>query len=167
MRKYYIGIDNGTSGTIGIINNESGETLFVETPIKKEQSYTKKKQEISRVDFGKLMTFLMENTEPGQRFAVLERPMVNPQMFKTSGNALRCLEAQLILLEQLEIPFIYVDSKQWQRDLLPAGTKGSPELKKASKDIGGRLFPQHADLIRKHKDADGILLAEWARRQNY
>lgn len=61
---------------------------------------------------------------------------------------------------------MYCDSKHWQRILLPKGAKG-PELKKASMDIGCRLFPEHEKLIRKHKDADGLLIAEWARRENF
>ena len=59
---------------------------------------------------------------------------------------------------------MYVDSKDWQKVLLPKGTKGSDELKKASLDIGNRLFPQFAD--NKHKDRDGILIAEYGRRLN-
>ena len=50
--------------------------------------------------------------------------------------------------------------------MLPKGIEGSAELKKASKDIGCRLFPSQADLINKHKDADGLLIAEWARRES-
>jgi len=48
--------------------------------------------------------------------------------------------------------------------LLPQGIKGD-ELKVASKDIGCRLFPEHTELIVKHKDADGILIAEYCRRK--
>ena len=33
-------------------------------------------------------------------------------------------------------------------------------------NVGLRLFPSQEDLIRKHKDADGMLIAEWARRKN-
>jgi hypothetical protein len=82
-------------------------------------------------------------------------------------SAMRTLEAQVLILESLKIPLMYVDSKDWQKDLLPRGTKGTPELKKASMDIGCRLFPQHDELIRKHKDADGLLIAEWGKRQGF
>jgi len=47
---------------------------------------------------------------------------------------------------------------------LPKGVQGAPELKKASMDIGLRLFPDQANVINKHKDADGLLIAEWSRR---
>jgi hypothetical protein len=62
------------------------------------------------------------------------------------------------------LPYEYTDSKKWQTMLLPQGIKGSDELKKASFDIGCRMFPQHSDLIKRHKDADGILIAEYCRR---
>ena len=90
--------------------------------------------------------------------------MVNPKRWAASVSAIRALEATLIIVELLEIPYIYVDSKEWQRELLPKGCKGDA-LKTASKDIGCRLFPQHKELIIKHKDADGILMAEYCRRK--
>ena len=167
MAKLYIGIDNGTSGTIGILGEHNN--LFIETPIIKEQSYTKKKEMISRVDINRLYEVLTkamkyEECEPSDCMVVMERPLINPQMFKTSMNASRTLEAELCVVEMLSMPHIYIDSRQWQRELLPQGIKGSTELKKASKDIGSRLFPLHSNLITKHKDADGILIAYWARK---
>ena len=167
MAKLYIGIDNGTSGTIGILGEHNN--LFIETPIIKEQSYTKKKEMISRVDINRLYEVLTkamkcEECEPSDCMVVMERPLINPQMFKTSMSASRTLEAELCVVEMLSMPHMYIDSKQWQRELLPQGVKGSTELKKASKDIGMRMFPAHTELIARHKDADGILIAYWARK---
>lgn len=164
--KLYIGIDNGTSGTIGFIYNN--ETVFVKTPVRKEQNYTKKKGNISRVDFDETMDLISQISrgfEPNHIFALIERPMVNPTRFKATISAIRALEATLNVLETLGIPHAYIDSKEWQKELLPSGTKGAPELKKASLDIGIRLFPQHKELIEKHKDADGMLICEYARRK--
>jgi hypothetical protein len=59
----------------------------------------------------------------------------------------------------------YMDSGAWQKVLLPAGVKGAPKLKKASKDVGLRMFPMHAEIINEHGDADALLIAEWARRR--
>ena len=167
MAKLYIGIDNGTSGTIGILGKHNN--LFIETPIIKEQSYTKKKEMISRVDINRLYEVLTkameyEECEPSECMVIMERPLINPGMFKTSMNASRTLEAELCVVEMLSIPHVYIDSRQWQRELLPQGIKGSAELKKASKDIGIRIFPAHTELIARHKDADGILIAYWARK---
>lgn len=161
----YIGIDNGTTGTIGVITDDKCVIDFFLTPKKTEQSYTKKKKNISRIDHESLFNEL-EFYDLSNSIAIIERPLVNPGLFTATLSAVRALESTLIVLERLDVPVQYCDSKQWQRELLPQGIKGSTELKKASKDIGCRLFPQHAELIKKHKDADGLLIAEWARRNN-
>lgn len=98
--------------------------------------------------------------------AVIERPFVNPSMFKSTLSAIRALEATLVILEHIGIPIRYIDSKEWQKELLPEGTKGTTELKKASLDIASRMFPTHIDTIKKQKDGDGILIAEYARLKN-
>ncbi len=156
----YIGIDNGVSGSIGIIRGE--ESWFLNTPSKSEQNYTKKKAIVTRIDHA-LLTSILEAYKDNC-FVMLERPMVNPQRFQATTSALRALESTLIVIENLKLPISYIDSKAWQKLLLPSGIKGSDELKKASMDIGCRLFPQHAELIKKHKDADGMLIAEYCRR---
>ena len=160
MSKVFIGIDNGVTGSIGIIREDSVE--FFETPIITQQNYTKKKANISRIDFNSLCE-LFEPFQGTNCFVLLERPMVNPMRFMASTSALRALEATLIIIEQLHLPFSYIDSKEWQKALLPQGIKGE-ELKKASIDIGSRLFPQFIESFKKHKDADGLLIAEYCRR---
>lgn len=167
MSKLYIGIDNGTTGTIGFLTSE-GYVNFVKTPTVEELSYTKKKQYLRRLDCEKFIEIITNamaenNKNSSEVFCLLERPMVNPSMFHASISAVRIIEAQLVMLETLDIPHAYIDSKQWQKQLLPIGVKGSIELKKASKDIGIRLFPKFKDEITKHKDADGLLIAEFAR----
>lgn len=159
--KISIGIDNGISGTIGII--EENSSRFISTPTISEQNYTKKKANITRIDFEEMLKIL-DPYKGVNCFVLLERPMVNPQRFQSTTSALRALEATLIVLEYLRLPHAYIDSKEWQKSLLPHGVKGMDELKKASLDIGCRLFPQHETLIRHHKDADGILIAEYCRR---
>lgn len=149
-------IDNGVTGSIGIIKS-STESVFLLTPTVKMQDYTKAKKNITRVDVPKLMQIVMENRPA---IVILERPMINPTRFAATISAVRCLEATLSVLETLEVPYKFVDSKEWQRGLLPSsGKKGtdSATLKQESHDIGIRLFPMHKELIHKHKDADGIL----------
>lgn len=160
MEKCYIGIDNGVTGTIGIVSDGMQPCIY-HTPTKKEQNYTKKKDNITRVDVKGLADILTQ-FDPANAMVIMERPMVNPTRFKATTSALRCFEAELTLIEHLGFPYCYVDSKDWQRMLLPKGIKGSDEQKKASKDIGKRLFPQLADF--KHSDFDGLLIAEYARR---
>lgn len=160
MAKVYIGIDNGTTGTIGIVGDNI-QPQFLKTPVKKEQDYTKAKKTITRLDCSQF-TEMLNQFNPNDIFVVLERPMINPTRWTATMTAIRCWEAQLIILEMLAIPHQFVDSKEWQRLMLPKGIKGSEEQKQASKDIGNRLFPTFADF--KHGDRDGLLIAEYARR---
>lgn len=167
--KVYIGIDNGTTGTIGI-TGEGIVPVMIETPIVKEQSYTKAKNLITRIDHVSLRKWIVDgilirhHIVANDVLAVIERPMINPMRFKASISAARSLESTLCLLEDFQIPRMYVDSRAWQSELLPSDAEGK-ELKSASKDIGCRLFPGLFEIIKKHKDADGLLIAEWARRR--
>jgi len=166
--KIYIGIDNGVTGTIGWVDENLCPGIS-ETPVKEEQSYTKTKKNINRIDYPKLLDELKDiqgAAEPNEVLVVIERPMINPMRFQASVSAARSLEATLIAIEQLGFPRIYIDSRQWQKVLLPQGCEGK-ELKKASMDIGCRLYPggPTEQIIRKHKDADALLIAEWARRE--
>lgn len=164
--KIFIGIDNGTSGTLACVG--ACNAKIIETPIFKEQSYTKAKNIISRIDHLSLKQWLigiMGGYCAGDMVAVMERPCINPGRFKTSISAARALEATLCVVEDLGIPHLYIDSRAWQSKMLPKGIEGSAELKKASMDIGLRLFPDQEDVIKKHKDADALLIAEWARRE--
>lgn len=162
MNKIYCGVDNGTSGAVGIVSDNSDTYGWFPTPTKIELSYTKAKQNISRIDFPKFLELFKEKilsyNVPVRVF--LERPLVNPGQLKTTMSAMRSLEATLIVLEELKIPFSYLDSKSWQKDMLPSGLKGK-ELKEASRQIGRRLFPT---LDFGKSDCDAILIAEYVRK---
>ena len=156
--KTYIGIDNGVSGTIAVLSPSGNH--FGKIPTKKEQDYTKAKKIITRLDYGQFKAIL-EPYKDEEVIVVMERPMVNPTRFLASASALRCHEAELICIEELCLPLRYIDSKEWQRSMLP---KGADDLKKASLDIGNRLFPNFKDY--KHLDRDSLLIAEYARQKN-
>lgn len=160
MSKIYVGLDNGCSGTIGIIGGDVCEMFH--TPSKKEQDYTKKKKLISRLDVLKFR-MIFEKYNKNDLIFVLERPMINSLRFNSSVVAARCFESELSQIELMGCKHMFLDSKEWQKELLPNGCSGD-DLKKASKDIGNRLFPMFSDF--KHPDRDGILIAEYARRKN-
>lgn len=162
MSKIFVGLDNGVSGSIGIVGNDI-EPVFVKTPVKKEQDYTKKKKIVTRLDYSDFMG-LFSKYNKNDVCVLMERPMLNPGRMAASISAIRCHEAELIMLEIMGVRHMFIDSKEWQRVLLPKGCAGE-ELKKASLDIGNRLFPQFVDV--KHPDRDGILIAEYARRMNF
>jgi hypothetical protein len=155
----YCGIDNGVSGSIGLLY-PNGANYFVLTPVVKELSYTKEKQFIHRINWKELRANI-----PPMSFVLIERPMVNPKAFTATSSALRALEATLIIVEMLECEFIYIDSKEWQREFIASSVIGHDNLKEASKKIGINLFPNHTTKITKHGDADGLLIAEYGRRK--
>jgi len=175
----YIGIDNGITGSVGIVfENQSG--LFP-MPNKKCISYTKKFQTIHRIDKEALVSLLksigVAQDDKRPFFCLLERPMINPMRFKNSISAARALEAVLIVLEQFNLPYEYIDSKAWQKELLPSGTwslkvsntgkktyKADPgKLKFASLEVAKRLYPS-VNLL-EFKDADGLLIAHYGMLQ--
>jgi len=153
----FIGIDNGVSGSIGIINGKG--VFFFKTPVKKTLNYTKKKSYVTRIDFPALLELLSQFKD--NSFCLIERPMVNPGRFQATASALRAFEATLIVLEELKIPHEVIDSKKWQKEFFPRGLKGTRELKKASIEVGKRLFPEVEPI---HDDFDGLLIAEYCRR---
>ena len=156
--KTIVSMDNGVTGTVAIIKDD--KTYLIETPNKRVKSYQKTKDKyIHRIDFKVLKNYLEPFKE--NSICILERPMVNPGRWDATVSALRALEATLIVLEELEIEYEFVDSKSWQKKYLPEGTKGSKDLKKASMEIGVKLFPEHEELIRKHGDADALFIAKW------
>ena len=157
----YIGIENGVTGSIGVIT--PGDYKMIPMFTKSEQNYTKSKQNITRVESNELLNFLSKYKK-SDPMVVLERPMVNPGRFKATTSALRCLEAVLVCIETLGYPRLYIDSKEWQKVLLPSGLQ-KDELKKASLDIAKRLFPNIDYTV--FKDGDGILITEFARRMGY
>lgn len=163
--KNYIGIDNGVTGTIAIINEDG--IVAKNTPTIKQQNYTKKKGNVTRIDVVELTGIFSNNIVGNYQNSIvlIERPMVNPTRFQATMSAIRALEATLGVLETLGLPYMYIDSKEWQKEFLPKGIKGAPELKKASLDIGVRLFPEYKEYIEEHGDADGLLIAEYAKRK--
>ena len=151
-----IGIDNGVTGSIGILY-ASGDSAFYKTPVKKELSYTKEEHHITRIDINAFREifrgFPSDNTQ-----VLLERPMITPRRWRASVSAIRSLEATLIVIEELGFFLRYVDSKEWQSVMLP-GVEGSDQLKEASLKLGQKLYPN----LKFKSDADSILMAHWAK----
>lgn len=170
----YIGIDNGVSGSIGIISEF--EVSLHTTPVKLCLNYQKVLTKINRVDVSELERLLPNDV--GNSLCMIERPMVNPMRFDASLSAIRAFEATLIVLDRMSVPYSVVDSREWQRALLPSGLwkmtdgkvvngkkrkgglKAEPkELKFASLQTCARLFPSIS--LKGFKDADGLLIAKF------
>jgi len=156
--KWYLGVDNGVTGQICLISDDS-MVILKSMPVFKCLNYTKKKAWLNRVNGIELRNFL-QDIAPHISICLIERPMVNPGRWMATMSAIRCLEATLIVLEILKIPFRFIDSKKWQKLLLPAGLR-KEELKEASLQIGKRLYPNLE--LSSFKDADGLLIAHYAK----
>lgn len=168
----YVGIDNGVSGSIAYVNLRGSKSGVYEIPTFSEQDYMKKKQNVTRIDVKKMKeifesiaieSICVENFNKPCIRIFLERPLVNPMRFRATLSAVRAWEATLIALSDFRWSYIVIDSRAWQKALLPEGIKG-PDLKVASCTVGKRLFPDHSDWIDSHRDADSLLIAEHARR---
>lgn len=166
--RFYIGIDNGISGAVGVI--AYSPTLgyrvdHIKTPVVVQQNYTKKVGSVTRIDGPRLFWFfkklIPDDIKP---HVLIERPFVNPKMFQASLSAIRAMEATQIILDTLGYGYEFIDSKQWQKELLPTGTKGTDQLKSASLHVASRLYPEK--LIKGHKDADGLLIAHYCMLKN-
>jgi hypothetical protein len=144
------------------VNATGSESGVVSTPTFVEQDFQKDKKNVTRVDVLKLIFWFNELPKGNVRI-VLERPFVNPMMFNATLSAIRAWEATLIALQKFNFPRQVIDSKRWQKEMLPAGCKGK-ELKATSVQMGCRLFPDHADWIKDQGDADALLIAEFSRR---
>lgn len=144
-----IGIDNGTSGAIGIFDTKTYKTILIELPIKTEQNYTKTKQSITRIKFSELLP-IFKNIDKSDGVRVyLERPFTAFNFHATTAAA-RCLESVLIALELAELPFEYIDSKQWQKGLLPTI---STNVERAAT----MTDKEYSDAVKKKK--------QWAKRE--
>jgi hypothetical protein len=168
MSNIWIGWDNGV-GTIAIIKAD-GTACIEMTPIRRCLSYTKAKNYISRIDVPKVLAlingWLTDCNDRTQVHVGIERPFTSHLPIHKKGVVLgaRMHEAQLIIVEDLlKLSYEFIDSGQWQKNLLPSGIKGSVELKKASLEIGKRKWPHLVDKMKK--DADALFIAEYLRQQ--
>jgi hypothetical protein len=162
MNKVWIGWDNGIGNISAVWPDKPAEYKI--TPIRKCLNYTKKASYISRLDRIKTREILEEWINGYMPIIVIERPMVNPGRFKATASGLRVVEAQESVMEDMGLPYRFIDSKEWQKVLLPQGVKG-PATKTASLDVGKRLFPHLQGLFKN--DADSLLIAEYIRRNNF
>jgi hypothetical protein len=150
---HFIGLDNGCSSN-GVALFVNDLVRYEKLPIKKERNYQKEEHNLTRIDVPGFRSLLTSwNLPSKETIIVMERPGVNPARFNASLSAVRCLEAELIVIEEFGFETSFIDSRVWQRALLP-GVEGSVELKKASLALGQQMFPQ----FKIKKDADSLLI---------
>ena len=160
----FIGVDNGVSGSFGVITEENYYFKKTADFTQKETDYTKAVKYVHLID-PRLLGQWLSRWKGQNIHAMIERPMVNPSRWRATLSAMRCLEATRVVFLLLGIPQVFLDSKEWQNLLLPSGLVGPAALKRASVSVASRMFPKFEEMFRKHKDADGMLIAEHCRRQ--
>ena len=160
----YIGIDNGPSGSIGVLSSGPAQMFLPVT--ERILNYTQKKAYTTLLNFRKMKRFFwkLANTREPIMLA-MERPMINPGRWSATCVALRVHQQYLDMFSALKMGEpMSLDSRKWQKKFLPSGVKG-PELKPASEQVGLRMFPQCRAEILKHKDADGLFIALWLKQE--
>jgi hypothetical protein len=103
--RIYVGIDNGVTGSIGVVSNRHS-AYQMKTPVVKELYYTKKKAFMTWIDFEELLRELgnLMYDENVKVFAGIERPMINPTRFKATISAVCAWQATLLALKLLKFP---------------------------------------------------------------
>lgn len=155
----FIGIDNGISGSIGII--EPDNYYFIRTPIFFTRDFHKEKRNINRVNVRALMDYLKLFIEDKYEICI-ERPFINKIGFSSTISSVRCHEATLIALDLIGSNYNFIDSKEWQKYFFK-NCKGTSNLKKASLELGNKLFPKVSN--NKHKDRDSLLIAQFCKER--
>ena len=151
-----IGIDNGQSGSVAILGAPDGP-LFFPVPTQDYLHYGKRGTVGKRLlRSGLALTLRLAKTW-GNAYVYIERPF-SGKFINAVLPAHRFYEATIIVFEDLELGYEVVDSQTWQKPVL-GNVTGSANLKKASMLRGIQYYPALADVIRKHKDADGLLIA--------
>jgi hypothetical protein len=160
-----IGIDNGTTGSIGVVG--TGFADYWPMPTKRVKHYTKRDAWFNRVDWNALR-HLLEGYEPNEHSGVvyIERPFTSvlPMMIKTVMVAQRSYEATTIVMEMLGLEFKTIDSKEWQKGV--GIIEKGKELKVASELIGISFYPDLTTQIKSQGDADGLLIAHYYHEKN-
>ena len=177
-----IGIDNGSTGTICSWVIKNNKINFLLTPSKRELNYQKQIKYIDRIDHQFMINWIKDQIKYAQKLykseikviLILQRPMVNPQRFDASLNAVRAFEAILIIIEQLNLKYIVIDSKEWQHYFFGKDT-ALLNLKLESKKYGiktinqfkkeNKNYAQYLDIIESHGDADALLITKYGKEK--
>lgn len=174
-----IGLDNGATGTICAIIPQFKYLDFIQTPSIISLDYPKDIQYINRVDTEEITKWIKKNIKKAKKFykteiksiIIMQRPMVNPQRFKQSGHALRAFEATIIALQKLKLDYVIIDSKKWQHYFFGKNTMlldlKAQSMKKGLQNLNNYQIKkknkeQMSDIIKKHGDADGMLICQFA-----
>ena len=163
--RIFCAVDNGCTGTIGAVTDSGDWAFFMPVPTYRTQDYNRSKvRHTTHVDYDVLKSIFETLRAQGELRLISERPLKNPRLFTASISGARAHEVLLAATRTLGVEIEKtLDSRDWQKVMCGEFEKGGS--KPASVKAGCELFPEHADAIRKHGDADGLLMAEHFRRR--
>ena len=157
--KRYMGIDNGVTGTISVLDEDGKVVWWSKTPIRSCSHYSKSGRIMNRINRQEL-TEIINNTRPDM--VILEFPRIDPDPKKilTTVSASMSLEATWSVFEDTGVPHQFISAITWQKVMIGAAA----DTKKASKDVTKRLHPKLT--LPPGADGDAVLICEYARRMN-
>lgn len=191
MSQWILGIDNGVTGSVALMNPQGKVVYYGPVPVYKERKWTKPKKEklktkvktvydeITMIDVDSLQRILVKYTSTiSDIHCFLERPAISyaaAWSMKTSISAAMSWAYVVYVLNKLKIPRTDIDSKEWQHQLIPEASgeknkeymknlkKGERNklLKDASYELAKTLCPEFSS---KDKGAgDSICICEYGR----
>jgi len=176
----------GTVSCIVPYSKDDIDIYFDKTFANIENDYQKDSQKIARIDWEKLKEWFSNILKKSTKHyikkygfnktnvkvsVIMERPMINADRFKQSKNAARAFEATLVVLEMLGLKenYIIIDSKKWQhyffgKDTIDLNLKEESQKEgiKYLNSLNDKKYSNLCDLIRKHGDADSLLISRYA-----
>ncbi len=165
VNKLYVGIDNGISGAMCVINN-AGQVLHLSNlPTKK----LGKDNSIEAYKLFSQLEDLIQKLDPWIHVMVESASKFSPGKMAlcSTWRSFGTIEAVLSILN---IPWEPINARTWQADLFKSHVRiGEENTKGISLQICKRLFPS-VNLIRENRSnpdlglADALLIAEYCRR---
>lgn len=190
---WILGIDNGVSGSFALMDPSGNIRVFSHVPTYKERKWTKPK--VKKLKSGVKHTYdyiTLIDIDAFQRMLVpytsvitdihcfLERPAISyaaAWSMKTSISAAMSWANVVYVLKRLQIPRTDVDSKDWQRILIPEamGENNKEYMKTLKAGDRNKLLKEASDMNAKEiwpkfvgkelGDGDSINLCEYGRRK--
>jgi hypothetical protein len=150
---YSIGIDNGPTGRVTVLDKAGKVVAYLVKPTKKARLYTKKVAFRNRLDWKAYAELLRPFATKGA-VALLERPFTGQA--STAALSTAFLEAELIALDELGIQYGFCDSRDWQTPYLDLSSKSDEVCTKVlSLRAGNAKWPS----AKFKDDADSAFIA--------
>lgn len=148
----FIGIDNRTNGSIGIIDHR-GHTSYLPMP-------TVRVRGKKIIDLGEVKDII--SSYVGEPLVIVTLPIRTLDKIKQTYGNLQSV------LEQFYMTLIYINRKSFNKNIMRLNPREwsltARSFNERSRIIGIEQFPTHSETIKSIGNATGILLADHARK---